>query len=192
MGLAPYGEPKYVSVIKDKLLEVRDDGSLKMNHEYFSYSQGLRMTNGAFDKLFGGPPRKPESQITQKEMDLARSIQVITEEVMLKMTKFAHKETGMKKLCMAGGVALNCVANGRVLREVPFEDIWIQPAAGDAGGALGIALAIWHRYLGKPRVSPEQAGTWQSARTVKNKSARQRTMPAATQMATAWRLMPTA
>ncbi len=164
MGLAPYGEPKYVSLIKDKLLEIRDDGSLKMNHDYFSYSQGLRMTNGAFDKLFGGPPRKAESRITQKEMDLARSIQGITEEVMLKMTKFVNKETGMKKLCMAGGVALNCVANGRVLREVPFEDIWIQPAAGDAGGALGIALAIWHRYLGKPRLSPEQTGTWQSAR----------------------------
>ncbi|MGH9929972.1 MAG: carbamoyltransferase family protein [Pyrinomonadaceae bacterium] len=164
MGLAPYGEPKYVAVIKDKLLEVRDDGSLKMNHEYFSYSQGLRMTNGAFDKLFGGPPRKPESLVTQKEMDLARSIQVITEEVMLKMTMFAYKETGMKRLCMAGGVALNCVANGRVLREVPFEDIWIQPAAGDAGGALGIALAIWHRYLAKPRISPEANGTWQSAR----------------------------
>ena len=164
MGLAPYGEPKYVAVIKDKLLEVRDDGSLKMNHEYFSYSQGLRMTNGAFDKLFGGPPRKPESLVTQKEMDLARSIQVITEEVMLKMAKFAYKETGMRKLCMAGGVALNCVANGRVLREVPFEDIWIQPAAGDAGGALGVALAIWHRYLGKRRVSPETAGTWVPAR----------------------------
>jgi carbamoyltransferase len=161
MGLAPYGEPKYVSLIKDKLLEIRDDGSLKMNHEYFSYSQGLRMTNRAFDKLLGAPPRKPESQITQKEMDLARSIQVITEEVMLKMTNFAHQETGMKKLCMAGGVALNCVANGRVLREVPFEDIWIQPAAGDAGGALGIALAIWHRYLEKPRVSPEKSGSWQ-------------------------------
>jgi carbamoyltransferase len=165
MGLAPYGEPKYVSVIKDKLLEVRDDGSLKMNHEYFSYSQGLRMTGGAFDKLFGGPPRRPESPITQKQMDLARSIQVITEEVMLKMTRYAYKETGMKKLCMAGGVALNCVANGRVLREVPFEDIWIQPAAGDAGGALGIALAVWHRYLGKARTSPEATGTWQSTRT---------------------------
>ena len=165
MGLAPYGEPKYVALIKDKLLEVRDDGSLKMNHEYFSYSQGLRMTNGAFDKLFGGPPRKPESLVTQREMDLARSIQVITEEVMLKMTRFAYQETGMKKLCMAGGVALNCVANGRVLREVPFEDIWIQPAAGDAGGALGIALAIWHRYLGNSRTSPEANGTWQSRRS---------------------------
>ncbi|HEY6232881.1 MAG TPA: carbamoyltransferase [Pyrinomonadaceae bacterium] len=165
MGLAPYGEPKYVSLIKDKLLEVRDDGSLKMDHAYFGYSHGLRMTNSAFDKLFGGKPRKAESPITQREMDLARSIQVITEEVMLKMTKFAYKETGMKKLCLAGGVALNCVANGRVLREVPFEDIWIQPAAGDAGGALGIALAVWHRYLGKPRLSPEKAGTWKPARS---------------------------
>jgi len=168
MGLAPYGEPKYVAIIKDKLLEIRDDGSLRMNHEYFSYSQGLRMTNGAFDKLFGSAPRKPESLITQREMDLARSIQAITEEVMLKMTKYAHEETGMKKLCMAGGVALNCVANGRVLREVPFEEIWIQPAAGDAGGALGIALAIWYRYLGKQRTSPEKAGTWQSWRGLKN------------------------
>ncbi len=165
MGLAPYGEPKYVSSIKEKLLEIHDDGSIKMNHEYFSYSHGLRMTNRAFDKLFGGPPRKPESKITQREMDLARSIQVITEEVMLKMTKFAHRETGMKRLCMAGGVALNCVANGRVLREVPFEDIWIQPAAGDAGGALGIAMAIWHRYLGKPRVSAETTGAWRSSKT---------------------------
>ncbi len=120
MGLAPYGEPKYVSLIKDKLLEIRDDGSLKMNHEFFSYSQGLRMTNHAFDKLFGSPPRKPESEVTQKEMDLARSIQVITEEVMLKMTRFAHAETGMKKLCLAGGVALNCVANGRVLKGSAF------------------------------------------------------------------------
>lgn len=164
MGLAPYGEPKYVDLIKDKLLEVHDDGSLRMNHDYFSYSQGLRMTNRAFDKLMGGPPRQAESRITQKEMDLARSIQVITEEVMLKMTQYAHKETGMKKLCMAGGVALNCVANGRVLREVPFEDIWIQPAAGDAGGALGIALAVWHRYLGNSRVSAEKSGGWQSLR----------------------------
>jgi carbamoyltransferase len=164
MGLAPYGEPKYVDLIKDKLLEIRDDGSLRMNHSYFGYSHGLRMTNRAFDQLFGGRPRKPESKITQREMDLARSIQVITEEVMLKMTRYAQRETGMKKLCLAGGVALNCVANGRVLREVPFEDIWIQPAAGDAGGAVGIALAIWHRYLGKPRKSPEAAGTWRSSK----------------------------
>ena len=151
MGLAPYGEPKYVDAIKDRLLEVRDDGSLKLNQDYFNYSQGLRMTNGAFDRVFGGPPRKPESEITQREMDLARSIQVITEEVMLKMAHHVRRETGMKKLCLAGGVALNCVANGRVLREVPFDEIWIQPAAGDAGGSLGVALAIWHRYLGKPR-----------------------------------------
>ena len=167
MGLAPYGEPKYVSLIKEKLLEIHDDGSLKMNHEFFSYSQGLRMTNRAFSKLFGAPPRAAESEITQKEMDLARSVQAITEEVMLKMTNFAHRETGMRKLCLAGGVALNCVANGRVLREVPFEDIWIQPAAGDAGGALGVALAIWHRYLGNPRLSAESSGAWQSSRTPK-------------------------
>ena len=164
MGLAPYGEPKYAALIKDKLAEVRDDGSIRMNHEYFSYSQGLRMTNSAFDRIFDGPPRRPESKITQREMDLARSIQVITEEAMLKMAGYVHRETGMKRLCMAGGVALNCVANGRVLRESPFDDVWIQPAAGDAGGALGIALAIWHRYLGKPRVSAETAGTWRSGR----------------------------
>ncbi len=163
MGLAPYGEPKYAALIKDKLAEVRDDGSIRMNHEYFSYSQGLRMTNSAFDRLLGGRPRRPESKITQREMDLARSIQVITEEAMLKMATYVHRETGMKRLCMAGGVALNCVANGRLLRESPFDDIWIQPAAGDAGGALGIALAIWHRYLAKPRASAEQAGTWRSA-----------------------------
>lgn len=151
MGLAPYGEPKFVDVIKDKLLEIRDDGSIRMNHEYFSYSEGLRMTNGRFDKLFGGPPRRAESQLTQREMDLARSIQVITEEVMLNMARYVRSETGMRNLCLAGGVALNCVANGRVLKEVPFDKIWIQPAAGDAGGSLGVALAIWHRYLDKPR-----------------------------------------
>ena len=162
MGLAPYGEPKYVDLIKDTLLEIHDDGSLKMNHEYFGYSYGLRMTNTAFDRLFGGKPRKPESRITQREMDLARSIQAITEEVMLKMTRFAYKETGMKKLCLAGGVALNCVANGRILRELPFENIWIQPAAGDAGGALGIALAICYRYLGNDRVSAESTGAWKA------------------------------
>ncbi len=162
MGLAPYGQPKFVDVIKEKLLEIRDDGSLRMNHEYFSYSQGLRMTNSAFNKLFDGPPRQPESRITQREMDLARSVQVITEEVILKMSNYAQRETGMKKLCLAGGVALNCVANGRVLRELAFDDIWIQPAAGDAGGSLGIALAIWYRYLGNSRVSPEQTGMWAS------------------------------
>lgn len=156
MGLAPYGDPKYVSLIKDKLADVRDDGSIRMNQEYFSYPQGLRMTNGAFDRLFNGRARRPESSITQRDMDLARSIQAITEEAMLKMARYAHKMTGMKRLCMAGGVALNCVANGRVLREGPFANIWIQPAAGDAGGAIGIALAIWHRYLGKTRASPEK------------------------------------
>jgi len=166
MGLAPYGESKYVSVIKDKIAEIRDDGSIRMNHQYFSYSQGLRMTNRSFDQLFGGRPRKSEALITQREMDLASSIQAITEEAMLKMASFVHRETGMKRLCMAGGVALNCVANGRILREGPFEDIWIQPAAGDAGGALGIALAIWHRYLEKARISPEKAGTWRSATDV--------------------------
>lgn len=160
MGLAPYGEPRFVPVIKEKLLEIRDDGSLRMNHDYFGYSNGLRMTNRAFDKIFGGPPRKTESEITQREMDLARSIQVITEEVMLKMAHQAYRLTREKRLCMAGGVALNCVANGRILRELPFEHIWIQPAAGDAGGALGVALAIWHRYLGKPRSSPEATGAW--------------------------------
>ena len=160
MGLAPYGEPKYVQLIKEKLIELNEDGSLRMNHDYFGYAQGLRMTNKAFAKLFGEPPRKPESKLTQKHMDLARSIQEITEEVMLRMARYAHRETGMKRLCMAGGVALNCVGNGRILREGPFSDIWIQPAAGDAGGALGVALAIWHRYLGKPRTSPERKGTW--------------------------------
>ena len=164
MGLAPYGAPSFVTAIKDKLLEIQDDGSIRMNHEYFSYSQGLRMTNAGFDEIFGGPPRKPESKIGQREMDLARSIQVITEEVMLKMARYAHEVTGEKRLCMAGGVALNCVANGRILRELPFDDIWIQPAAGDAGGALGIALAIWHRYLGRERSSPERMGLWQSCR----------------------------
>ena len=168
MGLAPYGEPKYVPLIKEKLVEIRDDGSLRMNQEYFGYSQGLRMTNRAFSKLLGGRPREPESKLTQREMDLARSVQEITEEAVLKMTRFVQRETGMKKLCLAGGVALNCVANGLVLREGLFDDIWIQPAAGDAGGAIGIALAIWHRYLGNPRVSPEEQGDWISSREPSN------------------------
>ena len=163
MGLAPYGEPAFVNAIKDKLLDIRDDGSIRLNQEFFSYSQGLRMTNGAFDRVFGGPPREPDSEITQREMDLARSIQVITEEVMLKMARFAHSVTQQQRLCMAGGVALNCVANGRVLKELPFADVWIQPAAGDAGGALGIGLAIWHRYLGNGRTSAENSGAWQSS-----------------------------
>jgi carbamoyltransferase len=161
MGLAPYGEPKYVDLIKEHLVEIRDDGSLWMNQEYFTYAHGLTMTGSKLEALIGGPARKPESLLTQREMDLARSIQEITEEVMLKMTGFAHEETGMRDLCLAGGVALNCVGNGRVLREGPFEQIWIQPAAGDAGGALGVAMSIWHRHLQKPRQSAESLGTWQ-------------------------------
>jgi carbamoyltransferase len=160
MGLAPYGEPKYVQLIKDHLLEIRDDGSLWMNMEYFTYPHGLTMTGGALERLIGGPARQPESKLTQREMDLARSIQDITEEVMLKMTAFARRKTGMRDLCLAGGVALNCVGNGRILREGAFEQVWVQPAAGDAGGALGVALNLWHRYLEKPRTSPERAGTW--------------------------------
>jgi carbamoyltransferase len=163
MGLAPYGEPKYVQTIKDHLVEIRDDGSLWMNMEYFTYPHGLTMTGDAFGRLFDGPARTPETQLTQREMDLARSVQDITEEVMLKMTAFAHRETGARDLCLAGGVALNCVANGRLLREGPFENIWIQPAAGDAGGALGVALGLWHRHLDKPRTSAEQSGEWERA-----------------------------
>jgi carbamoyltransferase len=163
MGLAPYGEPKYVQAIKDHLVEIRDDGSLWMNMEYFTYPHGLTMTGDAFGSLFGGPAREPEARLTQREMDLARSVQDITEEVMLKMARFAHRETGARDLCLAGGVALNCVGNGRLLREGPFENIWIQPAAGDAGGALGVALGLWHRHLDKPRVSAEQSGAWERA-----------------------------
>jgi len=151
MGLAPYGEPKYVDVILEKLLHLKEDGSFKMNMDYFNYLQGLTMTNGAFSKLFGGEPRKPESPLTQREMDLTCSVQKVTEEVVLRMARHVHKETGMENLCLAGGVALNCVGNGRLLREGPFKRIWIQPAAGDAGGALGVALLIHHRVLGHPR-----------------------------------------
>jgi carbamoyltransferase len=161
MGLAPYGEPRYVKAIKDHLLEIRDDGALWMNMEYFTYPHGLTMTGRGFEKIFGGPARRAESKLTQREMDLARSIQEITEEVMLKMTAFAHRETGMRDLCLAGGVALNCVGNGRLLREGIFDQMWIQPAAGDAGGALGVALNLWHRYLDKPRLSPETSGAWE-------------------------------
>jgi carbamoyltransferase len=163
MGLAPYGEPKYVKTIKDHLLEIRDDGSLWMNMEYFTYPHALTMTGDAFGRLFDGPAREPEAKLTQREMDLARSVQDITEEVMLKMTGFAHRETGARDLCLAGGVALNCVGNGRLLREGPFENIFIQPAAGDAGGALGVALGLWHRHLDQPRVSAEQSGEWERA-----------------------------
>ncbi len=151
MGLAPYGEPRYVDAIRDHLVQLHDDGSLTLNMDYFNYATGSTMTSRAFEQLFDGPPRRPEGPITQRETDLARSIQEVTEEVMLRMARHVHRETGQRNLCLAGGVALNCVGNGRILREGPFERLWIQPAAGDAGGALGVALALWHRYLGKPR-----------------------------------------
>jgi carbamoyltransferase len=151
MGLAPYGEPRFVDAILAELVQLRDDGSFKLNMEYFNYLHGLTMTNGKFDRLFGGPPRAAESELTQREMDLAASIQVVTEEIMLNMARHVHRETGMENLCLAGGVALNCVGNGRLLREGPFKRLWIQPAAGDAGGALGVALTIHHRVLGNPR-----------------------------------------
>ncbi|MEM9596418.1 MAG: carbamoyltransferase [Acidobacteriota bacterium] len=153
MGLAPYGEPKYVDLIYEHIIDVKDDGSFRMDMSYFDYVSGLRMTNDRFHKLFGGPPRQPESELTQREMDLARSVQVVCEETMLKMAEHVRQVTGQKYLCLAGGVALNCVGNGRILRESKFDDIWIQPAAGDAGGALGAALAVWHEYLGKPRTA---------------------------------------
>ena len=151
MGLAPYGEPIYRELILDRLIDLKDDGSFRMDMRYFNYCHGLTMTSRAFHKLFGGPPRAMESPIRQRDMDLAASIQAVAEEIILRMARHAHAQTGQRKLVMAGGVALNCVANGRILREGPFEDIWIQPAAGDAGGALGIALFIWHQLLGRPR-----------------------------------------
>lgn len=153
MGLAPYGEPRYKNLILSELMDLKDDGSFKMNMKYFNYCAGLTMTNGAFAKLFGGAPRKPESRLTQRHMDLARSVQEVTEEVMLRMSRHVYKETGCKNLCLAGGVALNCVGNGRILREGPYDDIWIQPAAGDAGGALGAALFTWYQYLENARVA---------------------------------------
>jgi len=156
MGLAPYGEPKYKQLIYDNLIDVKEDGSFRMNMEYFNYCQGLTMTNGKFDRLFGGQAREPESKLTQKEMDLARSLQEVTEEIVLKLGNHVYKETKLKNLCLAGGVALNCVANGRLLREGPFENIWIQPAAGDAGGALGAALIGWYKYNNKSRTADEK------------------------------------
>ncbi|BDQ03043.1 carbamoyltransferase [Ignavibacterium sp.] len=153
MGLAPYGEPKYKQLIYDHLIDVKEDGSFRMNMEYFNYCQGLTMTNEKFHKLFGGPPRVPETKLTQKEMDLARSLQEVTEEIVLKIGNHVYKETGLKDVCLAGGVALNCVANGRLLREGPFKNIWIQPAAGDAGGALGAALIGWYKYFGNQRTA---------------------------------------
>jgi carbamoyltransferase len=148
MGLAPYGVPCYKDLILSELVDVKQDGSIRLNLSYFDFLGGLRMTNRRFAKLFGGPPRKPETEITRREMDIAASIQAVTEEVVMRMTRHVYKETGQKYLCLAGGVALNCVANGRILREGPFDDVWIQPAAGDAGGALGAALSVWYRYLG--------------------------------------------
>jgi carbamoyltransferase len=157
MGLAPYGEPKYVDLIYRELVELFEDGSFRLNQKYFNYLSGLTMTNEAFHELFGGPPREPESKLTQKEMDLARSVQVVCEDIMLRMTRTAHRLTGSDHLCLAGGVALNCVGNGRILREGPFKSIWIQPAAGDAGGSLGVAQLIWHRHLQKPRALEARA-----------------------------------
>ena len=153
MGLAPYGEPRYVDVILDKLIDLKEDGSFKLDMRYFNYCVGLTMTNRRFGELFGGGPRRPETKLTQREMDLASSIQVVTEEIMMKMTKHVREETGLDRLVLAGGCALNCVSNGRILREGPFSEIWIQPAAGDAGGALGAALLSWYDYLGNKRDS---------------------------------------
>src|SRR6516164_9556532 len=151
MGLAPYGEPRHVDTILNNIVDVKEDGSIWLDMAYFNYCQGLTMTSEKFHTLFGGPPRRPESLITQKEMDLAASIQSVTEEVVLRAARYAHRLHGSRNLVMAGGVALNCVANGRLRREGPFENIWIQPAAGDAGGALGSALFVWHQLLGNPR-----------------------------------------
>jgi carbamoyltransferase len=151
MGLAPYGEPRYADLILEKMIDIKPDGSFRMDMSYFNYCQGLTMTSDKFHRLFGRPARRPETQISQLDMDVAASIQQVTEEIMLRCTRHVHEQTGMKNLCLAGGVALNCVGNGRILREGPFENLWIQPAAGDAGGALGVALFIWHQLLERPR-----------------------------------------
>jgi carbamoyltransferase len=163
MGLAPYGEAKYKNLIYEHLIDVKDDGSFKMNMDYFNYCAGLTMTNSKFHQLFGGSPRKPESKLTQKEMDLARSVQEVTEEIVLKMAKHVKNVTGMKNLCLAGGVALNCVANGKLLRSGLFDDIWIQPAAGDAGGAVGCALFTWYQYLENQRKTDDKFDFMQGA-----------------------------
>ncbi|HXF47568.1 MAG TPA: carbamoyltransferase [Burkholderiaceae bacterium] len=154
MGLAPYGQPRFAAKILEHLIDLKPDGTFRLNLDFFDYCTGLTMTNARFDELFGGPPRKPEDKLTQREMDLAASIQAVTEEVVLRLTRSIARATGLKKLCLAGGVALNCVANGKVLRDGQFEDIWIQPAAGDAGGALGAALVAYHMYKGQPRKLP--------------------------------------
>lgn len=152
MGLAPYGRPLYVRKILDHLIDLKEDGSFRLDQRYFDYCAGLTMTSPAFHSLFGGEPRKPESPLSQREMDLAASVQAVTEEVVLRLARFARKETGEKRICLAGGVALNCVANGKLLKTKLFEDMWIQPAAGDAGGALGAALAVWHQLHDGARV----------------------------------------
>ncbi len=164
MGLAPYGEPRFADVIRRELLELHDDGSIRLDLDKFEFAHGLTMTGRAFERLFGGPARAAESLLTQREMDLAASIQAVTEEIVVKMARHARELTGASRLCLAGGVALNCVANGALLREGVFDDLWIQPAAGDAGGALGAALAVWHRRMGGARTSPERLGTWQAPR----------------------------
>ena len=158
MGLAPYGTPKFTRTILDNLIDLRDDGSFQLDMSYFDYCTGLRMTNGKFDSLFGGPARKPDELLTQHHMDLAASIQDVTEIAVSRMANYLARETGQRNLCLAGGVALNCVANGRLLREGKFDNIWIQPAAGDAGGALGAALAAYHLHCEKPRVGAEVTG----------------------------------
>jgi len=163
MGLAPYGEPKYKDLILKHLIDLKEDGSFRLDMSYFNYCVGLTMTNGKFHKLFGGPPRKPETRITQREMDLARSVQEVTEEVMLRMARHIRKTTGLKNLCLAGGVSLNCVGNGKILKEGIFDDIWIQPAAGDAGGAMGAALFAWHQYLGNARKADGRRDSIQGA-----------------------------
>ncbi|HLD87915.1 MAG TPA: carbamoyltransferase C-terminal domain-containing protein, partial [Candidatus Omnitrophota bacterium] len=151
MGLAPYGRPEYADLIRKELVDIKPDGSFRLNMKYFNYPVGLTMTNARFHKLFGGGPRKPETKITQKHMDIAASIQKVTEEIMVNIANHVHRQTGLDNLCLAGGVALNCVGNGKILKQTPFKSVWIQPAAGDAGGALGAALIVWHRYLDKPR-----------------------------------------
>lgn len=163
MGLAPYGEARFADVIRREIVEVRDDGSIRLDLDKLEFAHGLTMTGRAFEKLFGGPARSPEALLTQREMDLAASIQAVTEEIVLKMARHARGLTGSKKLCLAGGVALNCVANGALLRERLFDDLWIQPAAGDTGGAVGAALAVWHLRMGGPRKSPEALGAWAPA-----------------------------
>ena len=152
MGLAPYGKPIYADLIWEELVDLKEDGSFRLNMEYFNYSVGLTMTNRKFERLFGGSPRQPEGEITQREMDLAASVQHVVEAIVLRLAHTVYQETGAENLCMAGGVALNCVSNGRLLREGPFKHIWIQPAAGDAGGAIGAALSIWHQYHEQPRL----------------------------------------